>query len=84
MELRRDNSGFNTFWPEFKLAFKGEEMGILHAKRTTARPISTFIISLSKTDFEESSDNFMGKMKSNVMGDVLNIFGAGLSPKNAK
>jgi len=26
----------------------------------------------------------MGKMKSNAMGDILNIFGAGLSPKMAK
>lgn len=83
MELRRDNSGFNTFWPEFKLAFRGEQMGVLLAKRTTARPVSTFIVSLS-ADFEETSDNYMGKMKSNVMGDVLNVFSAGPSPKLAK
>ncbi len=26
----------------------------------------------------------MGKMKSNLLGDVLNVFGSGLSPSNAK
>lgn len=50
MQLYRNNSGFNTFWPEFYLRFPSddESKNVICAKRTTARPISTFIISMSK------------------------------------
>ena len=41
-------------------------------------------MSCSKSDFEENSPHYIGKMKSNVIGDRLDIFGPGLNPSNAK
>lgn len=51
MMLFRDNSGFNTFWPEYFMKFPTDELPIICAKRKTARPISTYILSMSPTDF---------------------------------
>jgi hypothetical protein len=84
MVLARDNSGFNTFWPEFYLKFPKDQHSVISAKRTTARPISTFILSMSDKDFEETSDNYLGKIKSNALGDILYVYGPGYNPTNAK
>lgn len=84
MQILRDKDGFNTFWPQFHLYFFEDTRHLLSAKKTSSRPTSTFIISRSKTNFEEDSPYYLGKMKSNVLGDVINIFGTGLSPSNAK
>ncbi len=52
MIISRDNSGFNTFWPEFYLKFNQQDEPVLiSAKRTTARPISTFILSIDGKDY---------------------------------
>ena len=56
----------------------------MSAKKTASKPSSTFIVSSKKGDYEEDSPHYLGKMKSNVIGDTLNIFGPGLSPSNAK
>ena len=56
----------------------------MSAKKTSSKPSSTFILSMSKGSYEENSPHYLGKMKSNVLGDVLNIFGPGLNPSNAK
>ncbi len=84
MELIRDKSGFNTIWPEFHLYFTQNSHYLISAKKTSSKPTSTFIISSKAGDYEEASPHYMGKMKSNVLGDILNIFGPGLNPSNAK
>lgn len=84
MEIIRDKGGFNTFWPEFHLHFSEDSRHVMSAKKTSSRPTSTFVISKSKDDFSEEGPFYLGKMKSNVLGDVLNIFGHGLNPSNAK
>lgn len=56
----------------------------MSAKKTSSKPSSTFIISIAKSNFEENSEFYLGKMKSNVLGDMLNIYGPGLNPSNAK
>jgi tubby-related protein 1 len=84
MEIIRDKDGFNTFWPEFHLHFVEDSHYVMSAKKTGSRPTSTFIISKNRTNFEEEGPQYLGKIKSNVLGDVLNIFGPGLNPANAK
>lgn len=56
----------------------------MSAKKTASKPSSTFILSTHKQDFEESSPYYLGKIKSNLLGDTLNIYGAGLNPSNSK
>jgi hypothetical protein len=84
MEIIRDNDGFNTFWPEFHLHFSEDSQYVMSAKKTSSRPTSTFIITRTRNNFEEQGSQYLGKMKSNVLGDVFNIFGPGPSPSNAK
>ena len=84
MVLARDNTGFKTFWPEFYMKFPNDNQIIISAKRTTARPIATYILSLSSTDFEENTPNYLGKIKSSALGDILYVFGPGYSPSKAK
>ncbi len=73
---------FNTY-PEYHVYFESDKTHLLSAKRVSRTPFSTFIISRSKTDFEENSEEYLGKAKGSALGDVLNLFGKGLSPANA-
>jgi hypothetical protein len=56
----------------------------MSAKMISSKPRSTFIISSDKYDFDENSKNYLGKIKSNLLGNILNIFGKGRSPSHAK
>jgi hypothetical protein len=56
----------------------------MSAKKTSSKPSSTFILSASKCSYEEDTSVYIGKMRSNLLGDVLNIYGPGLNPENAK
>lgn len=56
----------------------------MSCKKTASKPTSTFIITCRKDNFEENNSTYLGKMKSNIMGDVLNVFGPGYNPANAK
>ena len=51
------------------------------AKQTSS---DTFIFSYSQIDFQENGPSYIGKMKFNFTGSIINIFGEGLNPKNAK
>lgn len=84
MEVTRENSGFNTFWPEFELRFTSDKIGVLKAKKTSSRPISTFLISIHGHSIEENTPNYMGKVKSVGIGESFNIFGPGFNPSKAK
>ena len=53
----------------------------MSAKQTSS---DTYIISYSKTKYEENGPSYIGKMKSNFLGSMINLFGEGLNPKNAK
>lgn len=56
----------------------------MSAKKTSSKPASTFIISRAITDFSETGPSYLGKVKSNVLGDTYNIYGPGLNPSNAE
>jgi hypothetical protein len=52
MNVKRVNSWLNALWPEFHLTDSADnKQVIMAAKRITARPISTFLLSLSTTNF---------------------------------
>jgi len=83
MVIKRESSGTNMFWPEYELKFHNEP-AFCFAKRTTARPIATYLISLSANEFDESKSSYIGKIKTNIIGNILYVFGPGLNPKNAE
>nr|GMD84805.1 tubby-like F-box protein 5 [Ipomoea batatas] len=55
-------------------AFSVEAGKLLMTAKKNRRPMSTdFLISLSKDDFSQSSDNYVGKLRSNFLGTKLSI-----------
>jgi hypothetical protein len=84
MVLHRDKGGFNSFWPEFHLRFAGENATLLAAKWVSSKPVSTFVLSSNRNNFAENSAYYLGKLKGSLFGDVLNLFGEGLNPGDAK
>ena len=83
MVLLRNKEGFNSFWPEFYLQFAKKNKTFLAAKKVSSKPASTFIIS-SNINFTENSSFYLGKLKANIFGDVINLFGVGFNPSDAK
>lgn len=81
--LERNKDGFNSFWPEFYLRFPKQNKTYIAAKKVSSKPASTFIIS-SVVNFTENSSFYLGKLKANIFGDVINLFGVGLNPSDAK
>jgi hypothetical protein len=57
---------------------------MISAKKVSSKPTSTFVISSNANNFTENSGFYLGKMKSNLFGDVFNLFGFGLNPAKAK
>lgn len=52
-------------------------------KRISVNPYSTYIISTSPNDFDLRSSSYIGKVKTSLLGTVVNIYGPGLSPSAA-
>ena len=56
----------------------------ISAKQTSNNATSTFIVSFDKKDFTENGPNYIGKVKSNFIGNVVNIFGPGYNASDVK
>lgn len=54
----------------------------LSAKVTGNNSILTMILSHNKTDFTENGSSYLGKIKFNFIGNLINIYGPGCSPAN--
>ena len=44
----------------------------------------TFIASINPKSFSENSDSYVGKLKSNFIGNIINIYGPGYNPSDVK
>lgn len=82
--LIRDKEGLNSIWPEFHLELTGDKQRLISGKKTSTRYGSTFTLSRNKFIFDETSQHYVGKVKSSSEGDAYNIFGPGLNPSDAK
>ena len=56
----------------------------MSAKLTSSNTATTFIVSLLQNNFTENSDDYLGKIKVNFMGNIANIYGPGLNSFDAK
>lgn len=72
------------FWPQFTLRFNEKEQPILAAKKTSSQPSASYVFSTTSSNFEENSDHYLGKMESNIFGNTINLYGAGLDPSDAQ
>ena len=55
----------------------------MSAKKTSSKPYSTYIISSNPSVYDEDSKFYLGKIKSNLLGNKINIFDKGMNPTNA-
>ena len=56
----------------------------MSAKLSSSNTTSTFLLSLQKNQFKENYDGYLGKVKTNFMGNIANIYSPGLNPSDAK
>lgn len=54
----------------------------MSAKMTSNNASNTFIVAQGKKDFKQNGPLYLGKIKTNVVGNIVNIFGPGYSPKD--
>jgi hypothetical protein len=84
MRISRNKDGFNMFWPEYTAKFSKDYDYVVAAKKISAGPATTITISTTALEYAENSPSYLGKLKFNLNGDVINLFSSGLSPSKAK
>lgn len=56
----------------------------MSAKLTSSNTTTTFIVSKDKNDFAENGPNYLGKVKTNFMRNIVNVYGPGYNPTDVK
>lgn len=56
----------------------------MSAKVTGNNAACTFILSKNQSDFTENGPSYIGKVKANFIGNVINIYGPGYNPTDYK
>ena len=77
----RDESGFNTLWPEFIMLFESTKM--LFAKKMMGCTTSNFYITLKKGIDDTKHEHFVAKLRGNFKGNIYQVFTRGANPKKA-
>lgn len=82
--IRRDQEWLNKIWPQFHLHQLTSNERHMSAKLTGNNASTTFIMSSNKSDFTENGPFYLGKVKANFIGNVINVYGPGFNPTDAK
>jgi len=56
----------------------------MSAKKRSGMKTSHYLISMDKNDMNRKSSNYLGKVRSNFLGTVFNIYDDGENPKSEK
>lgn len=104
--IRRDKSGANKLYPEYRLYMKVGDRFLLNSKKRSQNKVrcwfvkllalvflewsraesvalqtSNYLISSADGDFEKTSPNYVGKLRSNFIGTEFQIYDHGLNPR---
>jgi tubby-related protein 1 len=82
--IRRNKNGANKLFPVYSLYLKEGEKFLLASKKRPKNKTSNYLISMSETDLERESDNYLGKLRSNFIGTEFQIYDDGENPEEAK
>ena len=66
----------------FHVHYQRNNEYLMSAKLTSSNTTTTFIVSKSKTDFAENGPNYLGKVKTNFMRNIVNVYGSGFNPSD--
>ncbi|KTG40777.1 hypothetical protein cypCar_00008093 [Cyprinus carpio] len=81
----RDKRGMDRgFYPTYYLHLDNDKKVFLLAGRKRKRSAtSNYLISIDATDLSRGGENFIGKLRSNLMGTKFTVFDNGLNPDRA-
>ena len=82
--MRRDKQWLNKIWPLFNLHTKSDNQYVFSAKLTGNNKETTFTICESTDQFVQNSPKYLGKVKTNFIGNIINIYGPGYNPSDYK
>ncbi|KAG9269920.1 tubby-related protein 1-like [Astyanax mexicanus] len=84
-KVTRDKRGMDRgFYPTYFLHLDNEKKVFLLAGRKRKKSAtSNYLISIDATDLSRGGDNFIGKLRSNLMGTKFTVFDNGLNPDRA-
>nr|XP_055044220.1 tubby-related protein 1 isoform X2 [Misgurnus anguillicaudatus] len=84
-KVTRDKRGMDRgFYPTYYLHLDNDKKVFLLAGRKRKKcATSNYLISIDATDLSRGGDNFIGKLRSNLMGTKFTVFDNGLNPERA-
>ncbi|XP_073795855.1 tubby-related protein 1-like isoform X7 [Danio rerio] len=84
-KVTRDKRGMDRgFYPTYYLHLDNDKKVFLLAGRKRKKSAtSNYLISIDATDLSRGGDNFIGKLRSNLMGTKFTVFDNGLNPDRA-
>ncbi|XP_058619923.1 tubby-related protein 1 isoform X1 [Onychostoma macrolepis] len=84
-KVMRDKRGMDRgFYPTYYLHLDNDKKVFLLAGRKRKKSAtSNYLISIDATDLSRGGDNFIGKLRSNLMGTKFTVFDNGLNPDRA-
>lgn len=84
-KVTRDKRGMDRgFYPTYYLHLDNDKKVFLLAGRKRKKcATSNYLISIDATDLSRGGNNFIGKLRSNLMGTKFTVFDNGLNPERA-
>ncbi|KAM5182470.1 tubby-related protein 1 [Mantella aurantiaca] len=84
-KVTRDKKGMDRGWyPTYYAHLDNEKKVFLLAGRKRKKSkTSNYLISIDATDLSRGGDNFIGKLRSNLMGTKFTVFDNGANPERA-
>jgi tubby-related protein 1 len=77
--IRRDKSGLNHFYPQYDVYISQGFKYMMSCKKRAGSTSSNYAFSTNKTEVPTSGDQYLGKLRSNFMGSLFNLYDTGLS-----
>ncbi|XP_078276578.1 tubby-related protein 3-like [Rhinoraja longicauda] len=87
-KVTRDNKGMDRgLYPTYYLHLDTDEnkkVFLLAGRKRKRCKTSNYLISIDPTDLSRGGENFIGKLRSNLMGTKFTVFDNGLNPERAR
>ena len=82
--IHRNKSGLNKLYPKYTMTLSSSEKFLLSSKKRGGNKTSNYIITMSPSDFDPKTGDFLGKLRANFLRTEFMIYDSGLNPKNSK
>lgn len=81
-KIVRNKKGIkNKLFPVYEL-YTDDDRFLMAAKKRSGNKTSNYLMSMDKYDLGKESANYLGKVRSNFVGTIFNIYDKGVNPKD--